>query len=811
MRTLWQDVNFAARMLGKNPGFTCVAVLTLALGIGANSAIFSVVNAVLLRPLPYPDSSRLLFVSAVNQETKTSGVSVSFTKFSQVQEQSRTLERLAAFYPTTSSLVTEGEPETLNAARVSLDFFLVLGVSPARGRNFLPEEEVPGAADVALISDGFWHSHFAADENVLGKALHLDSKAVPIIGILPASFRFPLQFPEPDVWIPRVSEHPLLKPAQIRVGAGYLSVIARLKADETLPRAQAELDAICVRYKEQFGSNADGAKYGLSAARLDESLVGTLRSSLLVLLAAVGFVLLIACANVANLLLARATAREKEIALRKALGASSVRLVRQLLTESLLLSFFGGLLGISVAIGLLPALRSISPGTVPRLAESSVDASVLLFSVLLCGITGLVFGLVPALQAAGKQLHDALKGGIRGSSAGGSRGRSRALLVMAEMALALILMTGAGLLIESFASLMKVNPGFSPRNLMAYPLTLPPDRYSEPRQQAQFYRQLLERVKEIPGVQAAGVVSYLPLSGAIRYSYFCAEGHVCEGLGKDPLMAIRQVSTGYFDAFQTPLLRGRVFNENDLSGGLPVVIVNETAAKHFWPDGNPIGKHITGSRDLIPREVVGVVGDVKFSALNSASSEELYLPSEQMPWPVMTLLVRSTAKPQLLVSAVHARIAELDPHLPVSGISSMTDIVGTSVAQPRLIMEFVGIFAGFALLLSAIGIYGVMAYSVSNRKQEMGIRMSLGATPRDILKLVVGQGMRLVLIGLVVGLVASLALTRLIRTLLFGVPPHDPLTFAAATVTLALTALIACYLPARRATRLDPLVVLRYE
>jgi putative ABC transport system permease protein len=811
IETLWQDLKFALRMLRKNAGFTAVAMLTLALGIGANTAIFSVVNAVLLRPLPYGDAHQLLAISQTDRASGTTGVPVSFTKFTEISEQNKSLASVAAFYPYTPSLVSEHEPELVNAARVSADLFRVLGITPLLGRSFLPEEETPGGNDVAILSNGFWHSHFAADPGLFGKTLSLDGERVTVVGVLPASFHFPLQFPEPDVWLPRVSESNFLTPQQIHSGAGYLSVIARMRPGETLSRAQAELSAIDGRYREQFGSYVDATKYSLAATSLEEGLVGPLRASLLVLLAAVGFVLLIACANVANLLLARATSRDREIGIRKALGATRSRLVQQLLSESLLLALSGGALGTLLASALMPALRALSPGTVPRLAEASIDASVLLFSLLLCALTGVLFGLMPSLQAAGKDLQEALKEGSRGSSEGGHRARFRAFLVVAEIGMALVLMTCAGLLIESFARLMHVNPGLSPNNVMTFPVTLPPVRYPQAQQQEAFYRQLLDHVRTIPGVQAAGATSYLPLSGSARFGFFCPEGHACLGVGKDPVIATRQVSPGYFDTVRTPLLRGRVFTEKDIAGGLPVVVVNQTTATRYWPGQDAVGKHLANSRDRVQREIVGVVADVKFGGLNAANTEEMYLPMAQAPWPTMTLVVRSSVNPQPLVTAVRAKIAESDPDLPVTGILSMEEVVRTSVAQPRIIMQFVGVFAAFALLLAAIGIYGVMAYSVTARKQELGIRVALGARPADILGLVVGQGMRMTLIGVVLGVVFSLALTRLLAGLLFGVRATDPLVFGAAALVLVAVAFVACYIPARRATHVDPIVVLRYE
>ena len=805
------DVLYALRTLRRNPGFAAVAILTLGLGIGANTAIFSVVDAVLLKPLPYLDAERLINISQTVRDTQTTGVPVSFTKFTQIREQNQTLESSAPYYPVTLSLVTQREPEAISGAHASFDFFRTFGVTPARGRTFLPEEDQPGGADVAVVSDSFWHSHFGGDGSLLGRAITLDGKSVTVVGILPKTFQFPLQFPEPDVWLPRVFERTDLRPEQIRSGAGYLTVIAKLRQGQSLSRAQAELKTIDARYRAQFGSFVDATKYELAAISLEESLVGTLRPSLLVLLAAVAFVLLIACANVANLLLSRATAREREIAVRSAMGASRMRLARQLLTESLCLAFGGGAVGVFLAFLLMPALRTLSPGTLPRLGEAGINAPVFLFSLVLCLVTGLIFGIVPSLRASRKVIQSALQEGSRGSSQGKSRGKFRAVLVVAEMGIALVLMTGAGLLIESFARLVRVDPGFTSSGLMTFPISLPPGGYAQPSQQTEFYRQLLDKVGGLSEVQGAGVTSYLPLSGNGRFVFVCPEGQACQGIGKDPVIALRQVSANYFQTVRTPLLRGRVFAETDVAGGAPVAVVNETTAKHFWPGQEPIGKHVANSRDKIPREVVGVVADVKFAALSSANSEEMYLPLTQVPWSTVSLIVRSSANSQPLVAAVRAKIAEIDPTLPISGILSMDDVVASSVAQPRIVMQFVGLFAGFALLLAAIGIYGVMAYSVSQRKQEIGIRVAMGACSADILRLVVGQGMRLALLGVVLGVAASLFFTRLISGLLFGVHAIDPIAFSAAALILAAAAFFACYIPARRATRLDPIVVLRFQ
>jgi len=655
MHFFFQDLKFALRMLRKNPGFTAVALLTLALGIGANTAIFSLVHTVLLQPIPYPGSERLLSVLQYETRSGTHGVPISLPKFQAIAGQSQTLESSAVYYLRDISLVTPREPEVLSAARVSSGFFNVLGVALARGRAFLPQEDLPGAAEVAVVTDGFWHSHFSAEENILGKTLVLDGVNATIIGILPPQFRFPFASPEPQIWLTQVSEHPLLKPLQVELGAGYLSGIARMKPGATLSQVQAELDTINARYAQEFSTHADAANHEADLQPLQENLVGDLRRSLLVLLAAVGFVLLIACANVANLLLARATAREKELALRKALGASRWRLVGQLLSESCVLAFLGGALGIFLALALMPALRSVKDTGVPRLAEVRLDPPVLLFSSLLCIFTAVLFGLAPALQAAGKHLHDALKEGLRGSSSGRG-GKMRVVLVAAEIAVAMTLLTGSGLLIKSFARLLQVDLGFSPKGLFTFPISLPTSRYAQPAQQAEFFRQALQRVRPLPAAQDAGFVSFLPLSGGRRLSYFCMEGQICQGMGKDPLLTFWQVSPGYLQTMRTPLLQGRLFDEHDSAAGAPVVIVNEAVARHYWPQQNPLGKHITGSRETFSRLVVGVVADAKVDSPNHPAADQLYIPADQLPYATMTLVVRSSVRPQALIEAVAPKL-----------------------------------------------------------------------------------------------------------------------------------------------------------
>jgi len=806
--TFLQDIRYGLRRIVQNPGFSAIAVLTLALGIGATSTIFSVVNAVLLRPLPFHDPQHLVAVSQVTTDTQAGAVPMSFTKYEAIRDQSQSLARIAVYYPISPSLGGETEPEQIAAARVSGDLFGLLGVAPQLGRGFDAAEMTPGGADAAVITDGLWHRRFGGEPTVLGRTLRLDGKDVTVVGVLPAAFRFPLQLPEPQVWMPRVSEPDALTPAQVHSGASYLSFVARLQPGRTIAQAQAELDTINARYREQYGSYVDATRFRLQAQSLAESLVGTSRPPLALLLAAVAFVLLIVCTNVASLQLARGSARVREMAVRKALGASRVRLVRQLLVESLALSLVGGALGLLLALAAVPLAQQITAGTLPRLEETRVDGTVLLFSLALCGLTAVAFGVVPALHASRGDLQTGLRQGGRGSSDGAARSRLRVLFV-GEVAVALVLLTGAGLLVRSLAGLVSVDPGFKPQGVTAIPITLPVARYSQPARQADLFRQLLERAAALPGVKAAAATSYVPLSGAFRFVFFCPEGRVCEGIGKDPVIAQRQITPDYFEATRTPLRRGRAFTAADTAQSLPVVIVNETTARRYWPGADPIGKHLANSRDKVQREVVGVAADVKFRSLDAPNIEEMYLPLAQSPWPSMTVLVRSDTDPRPLVAAVRRELARLDPDIAVSGVQSLDEIVSGSVAQPQLVERVVAVFAALALVLASIGIYGVMSYSVAERTRELAVRMALGAGPREILRLVLGEGLGLTAAGLVLGLAVSLAATRLMSSLLFGVSATDPVTFGGAVAVLAATALLASFLPARRGMRLSPVRALR--
>lgn len=811
METVWQDIRFGVRVLRKNAGFTAVAVLTLALGIGANTALFSVIDGVLLRPLPYRDSGQLVSIGSEDIATRNRFPAVSYTKLQRIQQQSQTLAGTGGYFSMPVSLTTNGVPEQVIAGRATRNFFEVLKVTPARGRGFLPQEDADGGADVAILTDSFWHSRFSGNLNILGQAIPLDGRSVAVIGILPADFRFPFEEPAPDVWMPRAFEYPAMGQVRIRTGATYLFVIGRLRDGMSLTQARSEIATINQGYKQDFPGFADAVRIGLVTDELKEALVGGVRTPLLVLLAAVGFVLLIGCANVAGLLLARATSRRREIAIRSAIGASRIRLIRQLLTESALLSLAGGAVGVCLGFAGVRMMRALPPGTIPLTGEITLNASVLAFTLFLSLITGVGFGLLPSLLASRQDLNETLKE-ARGSSTQGPRsGRSQSALVIAEVAVAAVLVIGAGILLRSFGRLERVNPGLEAEGVMTFSTKLSEKRYPQPAQQAEFYRRLTEEVEAIPGVQSAAAVRYLPLGGGGLFVYFCPEGMVCQGMGKDPLIFTQAATPDYFKTMHIPLLRGRFFDEHDNARGKPAVIINDKTAKRYFAGRNAIGMHLANSRDRIQMEIVGVVGDVKSRGLNAASVEEMYQPSQQSPSAAMTLVIRAGGDPEALVTAVRRRVAQLDPDLPLANIGSMEKVIATSVTQSRLTSQFTAVFAILALLLTAIGIYGVVTYSVAQRTHEMGLRMALGARRADVLRLVIGQGMRVVLAGIGIGFIAALALTRLLKTLLFGTSATDPLTFGGVVVILLFVAVVACYLPARRAASVDPLVALRYE
>lgn len=801
MNTIWQDLRYGVRMLAKNPGFTAVAVLTLALGIGANTAIFSVVDAVLFRPLPYDQSDRLVQVWPVNVKRGFEG-GVPFPNYFDWRDQNHVFEEMAAYADIFFNATGENEPQRILGAGVSSSLFPLLGAKVMIGRTLLPEDDRPEASLVILVSHRLWQQRFGADPQLVGKTLTLDGKSYTVVGIMPPTFHFP-EDEEIDLWAPATL---LYAGIVSNRNAGSLNVIARLKRGVTLKQAQVEMETISRRLEQQYPDANAG--WSVRLIPFQEMLVGKIQRSLLVLLGAVAFVLLIACANVTNLLLARATARQKELAIRTALGASRRRLVRQFLTESVLLGLCGGIGGLMLALWGVDLLVAMLPDSLPRVHEIGIDRPVLGFTLGISILTGLIFGLVPAMHGSKSAPNESLKEGSRTTAGHAGRNRIRSLLVIAEVALSLMLLVGAGLLIKSFWRLQQVKPGFNPENVLSVSLTLPDYKYSaEKSRQLAFYRQVMQRLERLPGVRSVGMSTILPLGGSRSRSGFTIEGRPLSS--PRPLADDREISPHYFQTLGIPLLRGRVFTDGDREGTSPVVIINETMAQRFWPDEDPIGQHIAMER--VKYEIVGIVGDVKHMSLAVASSPELYLPYPQMPGLWVNFVIRTAANPTSLAEAVRSAIRAIDKDQPISRVATLEQLRSRSVSQPRFNTLLLGVFAAVALVLAAVGLYGVMAYSVTQRTHEIGVRMALGAQTTDVLKLVVRQGMWLTCVGLGIGLVGAFASTRVLSTLMYGVNTTDPTTFVSVSLLLVGVALLACYLPARRATRVDPMGALRYE
>jgi predicted permease len=812
MRNIWQDFRFAGRVLSKNPGFTAVAVLTLALGIGINTAIFSVVNAILLRPLPYKDPDQLVLLNH-NYPKIDLKASVSAPGYKHYRETAKSFEGLAAMSFWSANITGEGEPERLQGMMTSANLFPLLRAEAARGRVLLPEEEEAGRDRVAVITDGLWRRRFGADPNLVGKNVSLNGESYQIVGVMPPDFQFGREVGMAiEIWSPLS-----FTPQQLsmdNIGRENLFVLARLKPGVSFEQAQGEMNAIADALRGQLMPGLTVNDWGLKLTPMAEQVVGDIRPMLWMLLGAVGLVLLIACANVANLLLARSAARHKEIAIRTALGAGRGRVIRQLLTESVLLAVVGGALGLLLATWGVDLLLSLNESKIPRASEVGVDLWVLGFTVGVSLLTGVLFGLAPALQASKVDLHDALKEGGRSGSGGMKRG-ARSVLVVAEMALALVLLIGAGLLIKSFAQLQQVNPGFRPEGVLSMQLTLPEAKYKEPRQRQEFYRQLMERVRALPGVEAAGATNVLPLSGQNQSGSFNIEGRPVPQ-GQSPPHGDRWLVTAdYFRTMNIPLVRGRYFTEQDGPDAPGVAMVDETMARKYWPGEDPVGKRITFETgpDNQPRwrEIVGLVGHVRHKDLEGESRVQYYAPLMQRPNSGIFLAVRTSGDPESLSPAVRGVVREMDKDLPVYKVTTMRQLVSDSMAQRRFSMLMLGIFAVVALVLASVGLYGVLAYSVTQRTREIGVRMALGAQTRDVLKMIVGQGMALALAGVGIGLVIAFAATRLMSSLLYGVTATDPSVFAGVAVLLAGVAFLACYVPARRATRVDPMEALRYE
>jgi putative ABC transport system permease protein len=802
MNGLIQDFRSAVRQFRKSPGFAAVAVITLALGIGANTAVFSVVDQVLLHPLPYPDSDRIVKVSQTFRGLSTDDASPA--NYLDWVAQNHVFAEMAASRGWQGSLSAGDRPERVRGAMTTPSFFALFGIDPILGRGLEASDARPGNDHVVVLGYGLWKRYFAADPAIVGRDIRLNGEQYAVVGVMPLNF-------SPDeggeLWLPSpwgVPTHPLVPdkdPSQFR-DRSYLDVWARLKSGVTMQQARAELDTIGRRLETQYPNSND--QTGVSFLPLHEYVVGDIRPVLLVLLAAVVIVLLIVCANVANLLLARGTARAKEISIRTALGASRRRLLRQLLTESVLLALVGGVLGFLLAALAVPALLALSPPDIREFKQIGINREVLGFSFLASVISGVVFGLIPALQSSRSSPNEFLKEGERGSTA--NRGRTRSVLVIAEVGLSLVLLVGAGLLVKSFARLMEVNAGFDPDHLLTFNLALP-SSVDRVRQFA-FYQQVVQRLQALPGVQAVGAVSRLPLSGGNSSRSFNVPG-----IEKDYEADIRVSTPDYFRAMRIPLLKGRNFSESDLGSSLNMAIVNDALARAIFPGQDPIGKTLTHfGPDNLTLQIIGVVGNVRHVGLDADPHAEIYQLLGQAQWPSMFVAIRTaTSDPTSVTSAAQSVVWSVNKDVPLANVSTMQELIANSVQRRKFSTLLLTMFAAVAMLLAAIGLYGVMSYSVAQRTHEIGIRMALGARRPDVLALVVKQGMALALIGIGAGAVLSLAMTRLISKMLFGITATDPQTFVAVSALLGTVAFLANYLPARRASKVDPMVALRYE
>ncbi|HEV8337150.1 MAG TPA: ABC transporter permease [Candidatus Polarisedimenticolia bacterium] len=806
MRSPVRELRHAFRELRKDPVWTGIAVATLALSMGANTAVFSIVNAVLVRPLPYLEPNRIMQVWGSAPARGLEEAPLSHRRFLGIARQSSAFEAIGAYTADTINLTGVREPRQLSALRVSPGVLDVLRVRPARGRNFRGEEEQPGGAPVVLLSDALWRHRFGSDPRILGKPVSLDGIPRAIVGVLPAGFVFPDG--EADVWIPRVLEPSFLSSGAVERGSGYLSLIARLKPGVSIGRAQAELDVIAAREPYSEGLDAD-LQYRI--VPMKDQMVSGVRPTLLVLLVAVGFVLLIACANVANLLLARSTGRRREMAVRAVLGASPRRLMLQTLSESLVLSTTAALAGLLIATWGLTLLVSRGAGHLPRNSEIRLDGGVLAVTGGLALFTGLIFGMAPALYASRTDLNEVLRDAGPGSI-GGPRGlRIRALLVVAEVALAVVLLIGAGLLMRSFVRLLAVDIGFRPGNLLSAKIDLAPSKYAQPAQRREFYRRLSDDLGSLPGALSVGAAETLPLGETTPQTLAAVPGLAVPPPGERAVVPFNTVTPGYFRTLGIPLRKGRGFREDEDDTAPITVVISESFARRFFPDADPIGRHVVLGKSSVEREIVGIVGDVRLDGLETVNAETFYLSANQRTISSLAVVIRTAGEPRSLMGAVRRRMRDIDPDQPVANLRTMEEVIGGSMAGRRYILILAGLFASLALALAALGIYSVTAYSVSQRTPEIGLRIALGARPVDVLRLVMTRVLALTLAGVGLGLAAALGVTRLLSSLLFGVTTGDPLTFAAIPLLLSAVSVVASCLPALRAIRIDPLTALRDE
>ncbi|MGA9769131.1 MAG: ABC transporter permease [Blastocatellia bacterium] len=804
METLLQDIRFGARTLRRSPGFTLVAVIALALGIGANTAIFSVVNSVLVRPLPFANSDRLVAIWQSTPQQNSFREAVAAGTFLDWKDQNTVFDCISAYREDNFNITGKDRPEQVPGCRVNPGLFQVLGVEPMLGRAFQDDDQ---DLRTVVISKGLWERLFSAAPNIIGQTLNVNGEPLTITAVMPAGFDFPEGH---DLWVRsryKVPENPLdlmTDPSADR-GHQYFSVIALLKANVELKQAQAEMDDISRRLEQQYPDQNMGQ--GASLIPLREEEVGEVRPVLLVLFGTVGFVLLIVCANVANLLMARAATRQKEIAIRVALGASRQRISRQLLTESVMLAFAGGGAGLFVALWGIKPLAALIPADIHGMQNIGVDARVLGFTMLVSFLTGVIFGLLPAMQASKTDINESLKESGRGSTEGRRGSSIRSALIVSEIALSLVLLIGAGLMIKSFVRLQQVDLGFATENVLTMRLTLPQAKYPEKRDQTRFFQQALARIQIVPGVESAAAISRLPLTSGNSSRSFNIEGRSSDNAGGSA--DYRVISPDYFRAMSIPVLKGRAFTERDNDQATASVIINDMAARSYWPDEDPIGKRLQLESEWF--EIVGIVGDVKHMGQASKARAEMYVSYLKKPWPYMTIIARSPRNAAALGETLREEVQAVDPDQPVYSVSTLEQLVSRSVARRRSNMLLLGIFAALAMVIAAVGLYGVMSYAITQRKHEIGIRLALGANRRDILKMVLGYGLRLTLAGVAAGAVAALLLTRMIESLLFGVSATDPATFALVSITLTGVALGACFVPAHRATKVDPMIALRYE